>query len=450
MTTEPASGVLERPTGLPPVRPGTVDYGPSLKRGAAWTFLGTTIAMAAQGGIMMALAKLGTPEIVGQYALAVAMVGPVILLTNLNLRAVQATDARHDHPFVTYLGLRLCALALAGVACLALGLISRLGAASLAALMLVYAARAFDGVSDVIAGLLQNHERLDLMSRSRALQSVSQFVVLVSVFWLTGSLLWALAAAAVSVAATTFTYDASCAREVLSDEDGGKIALVPALERGFAAWSGPDVRRLLWTALPLGIVAGLDSLSVNVPRYIVEHFEGKEGLAFFAASAYMMFLGAAAIDAMAAPSRPRLAKLFLHDLPAFRWLVIRIAFLAGLCGAAAWLVCWLWGPQLLTLLYTKEYARHADVLSWLMVAAAIWYVAGILSTAVTATRSFRVQVPILFAVVLVTGGAALLLVPKYGLLGAGWSVVAGMAARLLGIGIVFTLVMRAQGRRDSR
>jgi O-antigen/teichoic acid export membrane protein len=427
-----------------------VNYGPSLKRGAAWTFLGTTIAMAAQGGIMMALAKLGTPEIVGQYALAVAMVGPVILLTNLNLRAVQATDARHDHPFVSYLGLRLCGLALAGVACLAFGLISGLGAASLAALMLVYAARAFDGVSDVIAGLLQNHERLDLMSRSRALQSVCQFIVLVSVFWLTGSLLWALAAAALSVAATTFTYDASCAREVLSDEDGGKIGLVPALERGFAAWSGPDVRRLLWTSLPLGIVAGLDSLSVNVPRYIVEHFEGKEGLAFFAAAAYVMFLGAAAIDAMAAPARPRLAKLFLHDLPAFRWLVIRIAFLAGLCGFAAWLVCWLWGAQLLTLLYTPEYARHADVLSWLMVAAAIWYVAGIFSTAVTATRSFRIQVPILLGVVLVTGVASFLLVPKFGLRGAGWSVVAGMAARLLGIGVAFTQVMRARGRRDSR
>jgi O-antigen/teichoic acid export membrane protein len=387
--------------------------------------------MASQGGIMMALAKLGTPEIVGQYALAVAMVGPIILLTNLNLRAVQATDARHDHPFVSYLGLRLCGLVLAGVACVAIGLFSRLGPASFAALMLIYAARAFDGVSDVIAGLLQNHERLDLMSRSRALQSVAQFVVLVSAFWLTGSLLWALAAAAVSVAATTFTYDASCARSVLSDEDGGKIGLVPALERGFTAWSGPDVRRLLWTSLPLGIVAALDSLSVNVPRYIVEHFEGEQGLAFFAASAYMMFLGAAAIDAMAAPARPRLAKLFLHDLPAFRWLVIRIALLAGLCGAAAWLVCWLWGPQLLTLLYTKEYARHADVLSWLMVAAAIWYVAGIFSTAVTATRSFRIQMPIILAAVLVATLACIPLVPRFGLVGAAWGVTAGMATRLV-------------------
>ncbi len=443
MTSEPASSVMERPTvTLPPRIAPPINYGPSLRSGAAWTFLGTTVAMAAQGGIMMALAKLGTPEIVGQYALAVAMVGPVILLTNLNLRAVQATDARHENPFVSYVGLRLCGLLTAAVACVAISLVSRVGAVSLAAVMLVYLARAFDGVSDVIAGLLQNHERLDLMSRSRALQSVCQFAAITLAFWATGNLLWALAAGAASVALTTFTYDASCARQMLAEDGAAPLPLVPAVQRGLATWSFFDTRRLFWTALPLGIVAGLDSLTVNVPRYIVEHFQGKEALAFFAAAAYMMFLGAAAIDAMAAPARPRLAKLFLHDLPGFRWLVLRIAFLAGMCGAAAWLICFLWGRQLLTLLYTAEYAEHANVLSWLMVAAAIWYVAGIFSTAVTATRSFRIQMPIMVASLSVTGVVCFLLMPSYGLTGAAWSVIVGMIVRLLGNVLALGIVVK--------
>jgi O-antigen/teichoic acid export membrane protein len=281
--------------------------------------------------------------------------------------------------------------------------------------------------------LLQNHERLDLMSRSRALQSVGQFTAITATFWATGSLLWALLAGAAAVALTTFTYDASCARQMFAEDGAAPLGLVPAARRGLATWTFADTRRLFWTALPLGIVAGLDSLTVNVPRYIVEHFQGKQGLAFFAAAAYMMFLGAAAIDAMAAPARPRLAKLFLHDLPAFRWLVLRIAFLAGMCGGAAWLICFLWGRQLLTLMYTPEYAAHADVLAWLMVAAAIWYVAGIFSTAVTATRSFQIQMPIVLGVVAVVSVLCWFLVPRYGLTGAAWGVTGGMVARLVGI-----------------
>lgn len=432
----------------PPVRVAPVNFGPSLWRGGAWTLLGTTVSMAAQGGIMMALAKLGTPEIVGQYALAVAMVGPVILLTNMNLRAVQATDARHDHPFISYLGLRLSGLFLAGLACLGIGLTTGVGAVGLAALLLVFLARAFDGVSDVIAGLLQNHERLDLMSRSRALQSVTQFLAISVTFWASGSLLWALLAGALGVALTTFTYDASCARLVLSEE-GPLLGFAPAVRRGLVSWSIPDMRKLLWTALPLGVVAALDSLTMNVPRYIVEHFQGKQGLAFFAAAAYMMFLGAAAIDAMAAPARPRLAKLFLHDLAAFRWLVLRIAVLAGLCGVAAWLICWLWGPQLLTLMYTKEYAVHADVLTWLMVAAGLWYVAGIFVTAVTATRSFTIQIPIILTGLALTTIVGLLLVPTYGLRGAAWGAIAGMTVRLVGNAVALALISREAAAKLS-
>jgi len=40
-----------------------------------------------------ALAKLGNASMVGQYALALAIAAPVFMLTNLQLRAVQATDA---------------------------------------------------------------------------------------------------------------------------------------------------------------------------------------------------------------------------------------------------------------------------------------------------------------------------------------------------------------------
>ena len=52
---------------------------------------------------------------VGQFALALAVTGPVIMFFNLELRAVQATDAQGQYRFHDYLSLRLimCFVAMA-------------------------------------------------------------------------------------------------------------------------------------------------------------------------------------------------------------------------------------------------------------------------------------------------------------------------------------------------
>ena len=68
---------------------------------------GNMVYAACQFGMLSVLAKLGSPSIVGQYALGLAITAPVFMLTNLQLRGVQATDARHEFAFADYFTLRL-------------------------------------------------------------------------------------------------------------------------------------------------------------------------------------------------------------------------------------------------------------------------------------------------------------------------------------------------------
>jgi hypothetical protein len=63
--------------------------------------------------MLVVFAKLGTPEMLGQFALGLAVVSPVITLTNLQLQQVQATDARQQYQFGDYLALRLITTPLA-------------------------------------------------------------------------------------------------------------------------------------------------------------------------------------------------------------------------------------------------------------------------------------------------------------------------------------------------
>src|SRR5580704_16494759 len=68
--------------------------GLSLRANFSWTFFGNSIYSACQWGAVVALAKLSSPVIVGQYALGVAIAMPVMSLTSLQLRPVIASDVR--------------------------------------------------------------------------------------------------------------------------------------------------------------------------------------------------------------------------------------------------------------------------------------------------------------------------------------------------------------------
>ncbi|RPI15197.1 MAG: hypothetical protein EHM65_04200, partial [Acidobacteriales bacterium] len=93
----------------------------SLRRNFAWTFTGNALLGASQWAVLSLLAKLGGGEMLGQYALALAVTTPVAMLSHLNLRAVLATDMEHRHAFGDYLTVRLVTtvLALAAIAAMA-------------------------------------------------------------------------------------------------------------------------------------------------------------------------------------------------------------------------------------------------------------------------------------------------------------------------------------------
>src|SRR5215510_14086924 len=79
---------------------------PTLCADFGWTFVGNAIYAAGQLAILMLLAKLVRPEMVGEYALGLAVVYPVMQFTNLQLRSVMTSDVRQQTEFGYYLGLR--------------------------------------------------------------------------------------------------------------------------------------------------------------------------------------------------------------------------------------------------------------------------------------------------------------------------------------------------------
>jgi len=416
----------------------------SLRSNFAWALVGNLVYAGSQWGMLIVLAKLGSPEMVGCFALGLAVSAPVVMFTNLQLRAVQATDAKGQYHFRDYLSLRLATSAFG--LCVIAGIAALGGYRSEAALVILIIgfAKGVESVSDSIHGLLQKNERLDLIAISTMIKGLLSLLAIWSLVYLTKSIVWGTIGLLAARSLVLLSYDAGNARRVLRltpgqdrDKDKGLLARLPAL------------RELAWLALPLGLVSLLDSLNVNVPRYLIEQRLGEAALGYFAAMTYIMVAGNMLVGALTHSASPRLARYHVADPPAFRRLLWRLLGFGAALGGAGLLLAVLLGRPLLTLIYRPDYAEHADVFVWVMAASGIGYIVRFLICGMTASRRIKAQAPLYAGTLLVTAVSSWLLIPRYGLLGAAWALCAAMTVLLLGAATISLAGPRVSDNHES-
>lgn len=394
-----------------------VATGLSLRANFSWTFAANVLYAASQWGMLTVLAQLGSPVMVGQFALGLAIATPVVMLTNLQLRQLQATDARGDYSFADYLGLRLLTTVLALCIIGAIIVWSGYRAETAQVVLVLGVSKAVEALSDVFYGLFQQHEQMDRIARSMIARGFIALAALGSGVWLTGSVFWGVVGIVASWLLVLVGYDLPGAAMLLqpsaTDDRESKPGAVL-----HPRWHRATMARLTWLALPLGLVMMLISLNTSIPRYFIERYQGEYDLGIFAAIAYLMVAGTTVVTALGQSASPRLARYYLaHDRPAFRALLLKLVGIGALLGIGGVLVALLAGQQVLTLLYGSSYAR-ADVLLLIMLAAGCWYIASCCGYAATASRRIGAQPVVLCAVTAASGGLCWYLVPLYGLWGA--------------------------------
>jgi O-antigen/teichoic acid export membrane protein len=416
--------------------------GRSLRANVSWTFASTVVYGACQWGMLVALARLGSPDMIGQFTLAFAVTTPIVSLANLQLRNVQATDAASRYAFADYLGLRLVTVVVSLVAIATIAVTSGYRARLATVVLIVGVAKSFEAVGDILYGFLQRHEWMDRVGASVILRGVLSLIAVGSAVYLTHSVLWGVAALAVVWGAMLAGYDARSARvlaTVLRQSDGMPTALRPR-------WHGATVRTLFWRALPLGLVSGLLSLNASIPPYVISHYLGGYDLGIFAAVASFERVQLIVVNAVGTAVSPRLARLYAGgDVVAFWTLLLKMVLLGAALGAGGILVALGGGAYLLRLVYGPAYVRP-ELFLGLMVAVAIGNVGWILGYAMTAAGYFRVQLPLFLLITCIVAGASVTLVPVIGLGGAVAAMGLGVTVQTLGGVAVIAHALRARLR----
>jgi O-antigen/teichoic acid export membrane protein len=411
------------------VQPITV---PPLHVSFSWTLAGNAMYAATQFGTLSALAKLGSPAVVGQYALALAISAPIFMFTNLQLRGVQATDARNEYQFADYFTLR-CLSTILGILTVSLIVaFAHYDRTTSLVILLVTAAKAIETFSDVIAGHLQKFERLDQVARALMLRGLTSVATFTITFWITRSLVFSVLALAATWMAVIGLYDF-------------RVVLSVMHNRVFFRYSASILRRLIWLSLPLGLVMALISLNANIPRYLLERKLGAAELGVFASMAYLMTAMSLIVSALGQSVCARLSRFFADgNVHHFKILIGKLIGLSLVLGSVGVTGAAIFGKKILTLVYRSEYANQVSLLVVLAIAATVSSAASFLGYGMTAARCFRSQVPLIVLATLTSAGLTVALLPSCGLMGAGYALLASSLVQAGASYLVLTSAIKKQ------
>jgi len=386
----------------------------------SWTLAGMLAYAACQWGMLAAMARLGSSRMVGQFALGLAISGPVMLLANLELRFIIATDAKKEYRFGDYLGLRLLTTVLGLAAIVALSIPLGGGPETAAAIAGLGLHKAVESLSDLLYGFFQQRGRNDLMGRSLLLRGPMSLFALTSTVAFTGRLFWGIAAMAAAGTVVFAFHDLPAA-----------LRLLRSTRRARPRWKGRVLARLALLSAPLGVVTMLFSLNTNLPSLLLQRTHGVATVGVFAVLVSLMTAGHVLINALGHTISAALARRHAAgDAAGFRDWVAKACASAGAIGMGGVIVAVAAGRPILQRLFGAEYAAEADTFTWVMVAGAAAYIASAMSYAMIAARRLRIQPVIMLASLAATLGLGLVLIPRLGLTGAAVAMLGGALVQL--------------------
>lgn len=389
---------------------------------AGWMVAGNALYVASQWAVLAVLAKLCSAHEVGEFALGLTVTAPVFMFTNLQLRAVQATDANREYLFSHYLGLRIITAILSLVVIVGIALAAGYAHAAACAVVCMGLAKAVESIGDVGHGLFQQRERFDWIAQSMTLKGATGFVAVLIAVSATGSVCWAILALAGAWAGTVVLYDLPRVARAVGPSDAA--AWFPAGIRPRFTWA--TLARLTWLAVPLGFFTMLSSLHANIPRYFIEHQLGTASLGVFVAIS-SLFTGIYFVQAaLGHATLPRLAfyhsRGMLRDYLRVAGIVLGFSLINSL-GAVA--VASFGGGRLLQFLYCEEFYPYDRLFLWLAVASVAQCLSGAVAFLLQASRQFAETAWGSLGCAVTILLASMWLIPRFGIEGAAYALLLG-------------------------
>ncbi|MBK03915.1 MAG: hypothetical protein CL932_10900 [Deltaproteobacteria bacterium] len=400
----------------------------NLRSNFLWTLFGNGIFAASQWLILIALTKQVPEKMVGQFFLGLTVSSPLLLFTDMNLRAVLVADAKNRFRYADYMKLRLWTFPVAVLLMLIIVFASGYEWQAIIVIFLVFAFKGFEAIGRITHAIFQRYERMDKVSISMMLRGTFSAIALSIMAYTTKQVSWAILGVVVINACIFFFYDLPQSLSFAHTHDEERTIYEAEEDRSHQQ---NDILGLLKHAYPLGLSALFGSLIIYIPNYILEMYHGEEVLGIYSAMFYLGLLGNMVMGALGQATSARMARAHTNgDVKGFLRLLFILILIALCVGGGLIFLAYFFGPKILTLLYKASYAKHHIVFVWIAISVSCSFLDIALSYGMLASQSFKSQSLIFGVSNLIILGFCLLWIPKYGMLGTVWALTANYVIKL--------------------
>jgi len=440
MTDESQSPPESGPLPAPAVDGGVKKL--TLRQNFSWMFCASVLAGVLRWALLLILAKMGGPVMVGTWVLAQAICFPIMYLTRLNLETVLITDVRREQSIGEYLFLRLATNVLMIAAIAGVCLWRGLDAYTTTCTVLFGLSASILAFRDVVLSVPIRNERTKVNARSQLMLAVVSFLGVAGALWLTGSLVWALVAIVVFRLAVAVGHDLPAAYS-------SERSFHPDDTRSFVPRYSPGLIRLAWTALPAGLSVAALSYATNVPVYYLEGSHGRQVTGYYGGlNAFVAALNIV-LTPLFSSIGPRLSRLFSEgDCRGFVRLCAKVVVVFLVLGVVGVAICKVAAPWIISLALGAKFAHLTREFVWVMVMGAGWSIFALLCYILQTTRRFWLLLFMQIFILLSTIGLSSVLIPEYALWGVIWVrliIVAG--GTLIAAGVLTAVLL---GRRSEK
>ncbi|MCP1160720.1 oligosaccharide flippase family protein [Bacillus infantis] len=371
----------------------------------SWSIFGSSIYALSQWLLIIIIMRFGSPYDAGVYSLGLAICAPLVMLANLNFRALQSTNLSMKMGFNSFKRIRVFGLLFIIGFLFVYLVVSGYNNEIFLSLFLMALCKIIESCSDLYYGLFQYNERLDIVSKSTIFRGLFGTISFGIAYIITGKLTVALFILLLVWTLNLIFYDYKKSKQFLEGSFSKKV-------------SRDNVISLIKMGIPIGLVAFLGSLSVNIPRIVFEKYLTLEDLGYFTSIFYLILVIGKFMTSLSSAVLPKLARLYEEqEMKLFLKIFKVILLILLIISSFLILLSYYFGDDILTILYGNEYKNYKFLLLLVMIYGSFNYFAFSLEIGLNAMRGYKFRLYIEILATMLVLFLSVNFIPNYGVNG---------------------------------
>ena len=381
-----------------------------LKSNVLWLSSSRFVYAMMQWLTVISIARLGSAEMLGLYTYSVALISPIIILSQLNMRSFVVTDAISKYECSEYYTTRIIMTIVVLTCCIIYMVFFNKDLMLLWVLLLVLAFKCIESMSDILNAFQQKSEKMSIVAVSNILRGCLLFASVGFSLYVFDSLVTGLILVSITWFLIFIFFDLFNLKEL-------KIKLTLDKQKSY---------EIIRECFPLGIIGALVSVGLYVPSYVIESNFGYKEVGIFVSLMYFLQIGRLFMGSIVQAIAPKVSRICVGNTKSS---IIKLALMlmfSGVLFSILFIVFMSYlGEHLLLLIYGEEFVQYINVLLLIIYASSVGFMNQFMGILLTSMRSFKkmllVQLIQVFTVVYV----CVMYIPTYGLIAAAYSVIAG-------------------------